>query len=292
MTDRKILAAIGQLPQDVAVLQRAIEVAKTSAAELHIVHVLDLPGNVADLDDSSTMLGQAAIAARDRIKAALNEMGEDPATAKIHIEMGAHALVLIDACKTLSPDLIVMRAHQKKKISERLLGSTTDRVIAAGQIPVLVVKRAVKNPYDRVVLGTNGADDVLQASAFVSGLLPAAKFHLVQVVQIPRQFKEEMLRIGTSAAHLAAHRKKLIDIARDHLRELETAIDRSVTSQVMKGDPAKSLAKLCRKADVDLIVLGQGRTSLISRAFIGSVSRRLLREAVCDVLIWCPRADA
>lgn len=291
MTQKIILAAIGQLPQDLAVLERAAEIAKASRADLHIVHVLDLPGNEAELDDNSSFIGQAAIAARDRIKVALDELGEDPAQVIMQIEFGTHALTLLNVSKTLSPELIVMRAHQKKKIAQRLLGSTTDRVIAAGQTPVLVVKHAVKKPYSRVVLGTDGADAVLETSSFVSGLLPDAHLRLVQVVQIPPQFKEEMLRIGTRAEDLATHRKTLLKAAKDNLRDLASKIEQPVKTQVMKGDPAKSLMSLCHKRNIDLIAVGQGRASLVRRAFIGSVSRRLLRDASCDVLIWCPDRD-
>ncbi|WP_442885676.1 universal stress protein [Amaricoccus sp.] len=39
---------------------------------------------------------------------------------------------------------------------------------------------------------------------------------------------------------------------------------------------------------MNLIALGPGRASLIRRAFIGSVTRRVLRDAACDVLICHP----
>jgi nucleotide-binding universal stress UspA family protein len=291
MTQKIILAAIGQLPQDIAVLKRAIEVAAATGAKLHIVHVLDLPKGAGELDDMTTFLGQSAIAARDRIASALTELGEDTSKVEIQIELGSHAIVLIDFCTALSPDLIVMRAHQKKKLKDKILGSTTERVIAAGRNPVLVVKRAVSKPYSRVALGTDGTDAVLETSSLISGLLPDAQLRLVQVVQIPPQLKEEMLRVGTRAEDLAAYRKKLFKAAKNNLRDLAAQIERPVKIQLMKGDPAKSLMILCRKRNIDLIALGQGRANLVRRAFIGSVSRRLLRDASCDLLIWSHDRD-
>ncbi|TDT77978.1 nucleotide-binding universal stress UspA family protein [Litoreibacter halocynthiae] len=290
MTQTTILAAIGELPQDVAVLDRALEVSTASRADLHVVHVLDLPGSSAQLDDLTTLPGQAAFAARDKIQAALTELGADLSSTKLHIVLGSHALALLDLCHDLSPDLIVMRAHQKVKISEKLLGSTTDRVIAAGHTPVLVVKRPVKHRYGRAVLATNGTDNALDRSAFVSNLLPEVKLHVVQAVQIPPQLKEAMLRFGSRTKDLTKHRRKLIEEAEDHLRDVKAqSHGRGMTSRVLKGDPLSVLTRMCRDQDFDLIALGQGRSSLVSRAFIGSVSRRLLRDAVCDVLIWCPK---
>lgn len=292
MTTKLILTAIGQLPQDTAVLERALEVAHRSDAELRVVHVLDLPGNGADLADVTTFLGQAVLAARDRIELALTELDADSSNIAIQIELGPHALTLIDICQNLKPDLIVMRAHQNTKIKERLLGSTTDRVIAAAETPVLVVKRAVKESYDCVVVATNGADNALEASEFVIDLLPEVRLNLVQAVQIPPQLKEAMLRVGSRKSELESHRTKLLNDAKNHLRNLAEKVGRRVKSQVLKGDPANALTRLCRKRDVGLIVLGQGRSSLVRRAFIGSVSRRLLRDAPCDVLIWCPKGNA
>ncbi len=290
MSRNIILTAVGQLPQDIAVLERAIEVAQATRADLHVVHVLDLPGVLADLKDITTFLGQAALAARDRFVNALGDMDHEVAPDRIHIELGSHALALIDLCNKLSPDLIVMRAHQKAKISEKLLGSTTDRVIAAAQTPVLVVKHPVKRPYRRIVLATNGTDNALTTLEFISRLLPQTDLQLVQSVQIPPQLKEAMLRVGSRKADLKAYRHKLVKEAKDHLKNLAVTSGQHVTSKVLKGHPAKALTRLCRDDSVDLIALGQGRNSLISRAFIGSVSRRLLRDARCDVLIWCPKA--
>jgi nucleotide-binding universal stress UspA family protein len=54
---------------------------------------------------------------------------------------------------------------------------------------------------------------------------------------------------------------------------------------VLVGDPAKSLIRMTRSPKVDLIVLGPGNTGRMRRALLGSVSRRLLRNAACDVLI-------
>jgi len=115
------------------VMKRAIEVIAASGAKLHIVHVLDLPKDAGELDDVTSFLGQAAFATRDRIEIALAELGADPAGVNIQILSGSHAIALIDFCRQLSPDLIVMRAHQKLKLKEKILRSTTDRVIAAAK---------------------------------------------------------------------------------------------------------------------------------------------------------------
>ncbi len=78
--------------------------------------------------------------------------------------------------------------------------------------------------------------------------------------------------------------------AEDHLRDLTAKIGPRATSQVLHGNPLTVLTRLGRSPTVDLIALGPSRATLIQRAFIGSVSRRVLRDATCDVLICGPDA--
>ena len=281
-----ILAGVGRLPQDLAVLKRAVEVATAAGADLRVVHVLDLPGDAGQLADTTTFLGQVALAARDRIDRALTKLGADPEQIDVQVAFGSPATALINLCNAVSPELIVMRAHQKKKLKDRILGSTTDRVIAAAATPVLVVKRAAKTPYDDLILATNGTDAVLETARFVAALLPAAKVALVRCVQIPPQLKQAMLRVGSRKHELKALRETLVNDAADQLRTITAKT--GLRSRVLKGDPARVLVQISAGKKVDLMVLGQGRASLVRRAFIGSVSRRLLRDASCDVLIWCP----
>lgn len=288
MTVRQIIASVGQFPQDNAVLARALEIATIHRAALTIVHVIDLPGCDTTPIDRDTLAEQAALAVRDGIKAMLTDAGVDESRIDIRIETGSPALRLIELCQDLSPDLIVMRAHERASIAEKLLGSTTDRVIAAGGVPVLVVKRPVARPYSRVVFATNGVDDAFGALSFVTALLPAADLHLVQAVQIAPQLKEAMLRAGSGQAALTAYRHGLTRIYREHLRELAAKATGRVTTRVLQGDPVVVLVRATRRPNVDLIAVGPGRTSLIRRAFIGSVTRRLLREAACDVLVCRP----
>jgi nucleotide-binding universal stress UspA family protein len=288
MTPTRILAAVDQFPQDDAVLARALEIAALQGARLDVVHIVDLPGCGPDPARADALAGQAADAARARIGAALERLGAGGSDVEVRIETGSPALRLIAICDEVKPGLVVMRAHERARISERILGSTTERLVAAGQVPVLVVKREVDRPYGRVLIATDGKDDAAGAVALVAALLPGAALGLVRAVHIAPQLKEAMLRVGSDQAALTAHRDALAASARADLRALAASLTPRPTTRVLRGDPATALIRATRNPKVDLIVLGPGPTSLIRRAFIGSVTRRLLREGACDVLISCP----
>ncbi|TDL81487.1 universal stress protein [Palleronia sediminis] len=290
MTRKLILAAIGKLPQDDAVMGRASRIAQDADAVLGVIHALDLPGDRGEACDPTSFLGQAVSAARERIELALSDLRIAPERVDLRIEIGPHARTLIDACAALGPDLMVMRAHQNSDIRERFLGSTVERVISTATVPVLVVKRADGGPYARIAVATDGRDDALAAARFASGICPRAKLALVQSVEIPPQLEEAMLRVGSRREELAAMRARLRNDATRQLGGLAGELGGDTSFEVLKGDAARSLTRFCRRGGADLLVMGQGRGSLIRRAFIGSVSRKLLRDAACDVLIW-PAGD-
>lgn len=285
MTTRCILAAVGQFPRDEAVLTRAHAIAAIHQATLVVAHMVDLPGADAELDRYDSLAGQAAFAMRDRIKAALAGLGASADQVDIRIKPGSPALGLIGICQDLRPDLVVMRAHQKARISEKLLGSTTERMIAAHLASVLVLKRPSGRPYQRALVATNGEDDALEAVRFTAALLPEVRLQLVQAVEIAPQLKQAMLRTGTSQEALKTHRTGLRRQAGEHLEGLVARAPRRVSRRILTGDAATALSRASRSPRVDLIALGPGRSSLIRRAFIGSVTRRLLRDADCDILI-------
>jgi nucleotide-binding universal stress UspA family protein len=129
--------------------------------------------------------------------------------------------------------------------------------------------------------------------AFVAALLPATALHLVNVVQVPPQLEEAMLRVEAGEATLTAHRDALVRTAKVHLRDASARLagrPMRTTTRVIVGDPAASLLRATRSPKVDLIALGPGSPNLIRRALIGSVARRVLRDAACDVLT-CPTQE-
>lgn len=99
-----------------------------------------------------------------------------------------------------------------------------------------------------------------------------------------------MLRIGSRKGEVKALPKRLVNDAKDHIRTLTAQAGLNLSLKVLKGDPAKVPTQMSGDKNVDLVVLGQSRANLVQRAFIGSVSRRLLWDASCDVLIWCTAA--
>lgn len=288
--EKNIVAAVDQFPQDDPVLARAAEIARAHRARLTIVHVTDgfngFDPVPADLD-LALIRRQAQLIGRESVEDAVARQSVDVDAIDTRIETGSPSLRLIELIDEIAADLVVMRAHQSNSILEKIIGSTTDRVIRAGRVPVLVVKRPVTQAYQRIVASIDTADDSAAVVPFVAALFPLASLSLIHFVQIPHQFEVAMLRAG-SGQSVAIHREALICKAKASLRAMSKKLEHrpiSGATRVVAGDPATSLVQATWSPKVDLIVLGPGSTGMIRRTLLGSVTRRVLRSAACDVLI-------
>lgn len=292
---RNILAAVSQFPQDGPVLARAAEIAHAHRARLTIVHVVDSFSRFSLASADLTLIQhQVQLVARESVEAAVARQEVGVPEMDIRIEIGSPSLRLIEVANELSADLIVMRAHQGDSILEKIIGSTTDRVIRASRAPVLVVKRPVTQAYQGVVVATDASGESAAAVAFVAALFPLTGLNLLHVVHIPPQFEAVMWRAGYGQASVTGHRDAMIRNAKADMREMsEKLANRPVQSKtrVVVGDPATSLVQATRSPKVDLIVLDPGSTGMIRRALFGSVTRRVLQSAACDVLICRPASQ-
>jgi nucleotide-binding universal stress UspA family protein len=280
-----IIAALGRLPDDDGVLGRALALASTHRAALIVVHVVDISEPCAGPASVDALREQAALAMRDRIEEALLRLGADPSAIEIVVEPGAPALRLREICVERQPGLIVMRAHERRRIVERFVGSTAERVVAASVAPALILRRPADRPYRHVLVATDGRDAASEALSFAAKLLPDAALHLVRAVNVAPQLEEAMLRIGTEQAVLTSHREALIREARDQLGALAESVAPRATTRVLDGEPGEALVRATRVPKADLVVVGPGRAGPVRRFFVGSVTRRLLHEAACDVLV-------
>ncbi|HSH29432.1 MAG TPA: universal stress protein [Thiohalobacter sp.] len=285
---RHIIAAVGQFPQDDPVLTRAVEIARAHRARLTVAHVID---SLTGFDSASTELmriqQQMRIEAYGRVEAAVAEQAAGVDTIDIRIETGSPFLRLIDLIDEGNADLVVMRAHQRDSVADKIIGSTTDRVIRASNSPVLVVKRPATRAYQRVVVATATADDSDALVPFAAALFPQTGLYLIHVVQIPPQLEAAMLHAGVGQS-VAAHRQALVRKAKAELNAVSKRLDpRPIRgmARVLAGDPATSLVRATWSPKVGLIVLGPGGAGRIRRALLGSVTQRVLNNAACDVLI-------
>ncbi len=140
---RILLATDGSEGADLAA-SRAVELARRTGSELHVVHVGFAPafliGDLGTHDHDRMLLQEIEDEARDllrklawRVKVAGGEV------AGTHLGMGEADLEIVACAKKLGADLIVMGSRGRGGIRRAIGGSVSDAVIRRAPCPVLVV---------------------------------------------------------------------------------------------------------------------------------------------------------
>lgn len=285
-----IVAAVDRFPEDDAVLARAVELATTTCSKLIVAHFVgQISGWNLATSELNNIEQQALSVANERLKAALAKYADIGLEIHIRTDSGSPAMRLIELSEEIDVDLFVMGANQSGSIMDKVLGSTTDRVIRGTGTPVLVIKKPVQGVYEHVLIAVDTSDEPGAVATVAPVWFPQADFELLHIVQVPVQFEEAMLRAGISQAKIIAYRDALEHKAHALLRSISEQLKNRAarfTTRVLTGDPITALVRVSCNSNTELIVLEPGSSSRVRQALLGSVTRRVLRASMCDVLIY------
>lgn len=179
-------------------------------------------------------------------------------------------------------ELVVLGRRGTPVLRNLLLGSVAQRVARHARVPVLVVAKAARVPYQQVVLGFDFSPDAELAAALMGRMvLPEAQ---VAAVHAYREVLGGPLGPSSTrrvaAAELAATRQRI----QEALPDLPGRANGWVVA-TERGDPRQVLLDAATARKADLIAVGSmGRTGL-RRELIGSVAEGVLQLAATDVLV-------
>lgn len=264
-------------------LARAVELAKSHAARLIVLHVLDedLPASV--------QAGVSA-AAQEEIEGCLGQTGDlTGLDIQINVVPGMGYHDILEHAYAGNADLIVMGVHRNESGKKSISGTTMERVIRKGKLPVLVVPDRVKGPYRKVLIGVDFSVFSRVALRNAVSVAPSAAFYAVHAFQVPFEGFQpgETMRQTIRNEH-----------ERDLAAMIEEELDALIGSTVNGRQNDVSLQKIVQHGEVpavlraeverlqpDLMVLGtHGRVGL-AHAFLGSVADDFLNLPPCDVLV-------
>lgn len=147
---KKILVPVDFSEKSEEALKVAAKIATKIDAELHVLHLLDIPnGEVDVLEGNQVPKGPMAMmlfeAVHHRFDEFLNKDYLD--------EIPVHEKVLTDApfqgisdfAKQNNIDLIVMGSQGTSGVEEFFVGSNTEKVVRSSRIPVLVIKQSAED---------------------------------------------------------------------------------------------------------------------------------------------------
>lgn len=289
MSIKTILVALALEDGCKRVADRAVQLASEHGARLVGLHVMeaeaparaDLPAAV-DADALARVLEQQAAAHLQAL------LGHAATPDQLHIKAGRAHDVIREQAQAYAADLVVIGPGAARNLREKVFGSTADRVVRCVECPVLVVRSAPAEPYRRVVVGVDFSGHAEAAVAWAGRVAPSAVRELFHSMEIPLQFEQAMLLAGTSQSEIERYRMARIEAAREKMVVAygeNGRLPKRTTARVVHGDPASTLCKASRRRAVGLVAVGTQGLNVVASHLLGSVARKVLSGAACDVLV-------
>lgn len=257
---------------------RAVKLAQAHKAELHVVHVVDeaLPARIAEAQKE---------AAAENIREHLGSLSKDiAATIRADVRTGKGSASIVRYAKEVGAELIVLGLHDASHESI-FRGTTSEKIIRKGELPVLVVSERARKNYRRILAAIDFSIHSRHALKCALDLVPNAELHLVHAYEVP--FSGFMFGADTSARVKKEMEKRVKDMVRDEMKTSLTALDLDASKlkpTLRRGNVTQVLRKEVASVKPDLLVLGtHGRTG-IAHAFLGSVAENMLENPPCDIL--------
>jgi nucleotide-binding universal stress UspA family protein len=269
-----------------AALPAAAFLARRLGARVTLFHVVER-------NAPSEVHGQPHLGNAEDAAAYLERLSRQAFSPDIAVDRHVHAAEadnvagsIVAHADELKHDLVIMCSHGRGQALHLFLGSIAQKVIALGSRPVLITRPDEQGgapPFlcNNILVPLDGDPDHAQALPVSKEIARAcgAALHLVMVV--PR-FASLSGAAKVSSRLLPATASRILEMASQDAREtfrkqLESLRGEgfAASAHVLRGDPAKTIAKAAGHAGIDLIVLAtHGKTGM--KAFwAGSVTHRI-----------------
>ncbi|MCW5806799.1 MAG: universal stress protein [Deltaproteobacteria bacterium] len=244
---------------------------------------------------------RAARDARDALEAEAEQFARTlPAHVALHcaVETGAASVEIARCAASVGADMLVIGRGGGRALRDLFLGSTAERVLRRGRLPVLVVRLPARTPYRYPMLALDFDQAAHHALDLVLRVVPPPRppVEVIHAYEVPY--------MGLRYASLADDdTREDREVSRRHEREELHAFLAAALVQagiapadapawrvhVLQGAPRTVIERAVEKARPDLLVLGTRGHGGVANAFLGTVAGDVLREVTCDVLVVPPR---
>lgn len=284
---RTIVAGVSRASEDDATLVAAAELARWTGAKLHLVHTYDLPPVFSPMEPGYAVGDWASYFAEDPrpiLEAAARRLA--PAVeSSCSVVPGPTAGAIIEAARDARADLVVVGAARAGRLAGAFLGTTAQRVLRGSAAPVLVVRRPVLHPLERVLVGTDlsqfgHAVHVRGMETVAAAFGEPAAVRVLHVLPFPH--------VGSPVLREAVETRTR-EALQQYLGRLPPAPYR-IEPVVRLGEAADRIVAEVKAWNADLLVVGTHARGWAARLMLGSVAEAAVRDAPCNVLAVPPES--
>jgi len=276
----RMLAGIDLTERSRNAVARATNLAQAPGASLTVLHVTSdaLPNKLAAAHESYAKDVLDDLAAKMR--------SDGVANVETMLVRGRDFETIINEARKAHSDLIVIGTHRRSSLMQDMLGTTAERVLRSGGLPLLLVKQKPEGPYRSILVAVDFSPAARRALELVMRWFPDARIGAVTAYGSTRR---SLLGDDAEARAAAAETRRLAlkgfleEIHLDMGPAFEAAIGR-IVPVVERGWAEDVILHYAEETKPDLIVVGTHARGGLQHAVLGSVAEWVLTEAPCDVL--------
>ena len=293
MQIKRILCPTDLSEASTAAIEQSAAIAAYFDAEVIGLHALSPLGlAVSDVGFSNA---QTAEITRSQDEAARRFSTAGRAAAKVLIDVGNPASVILERAGSLPADLIVIGTHGASGFQHLVLGSVAEKVLRQAACPVLVVPPHARThsriPFTRLLCAVDFSEASLRAVRTSLSLVlePGVCLTLLHALEWPWEEPPPpaFLQLPPDQAYALAEFRRYSEAAA--LTRLESLVPDSfpgcqVKTRVENGRACTGILAVAKEERSDLLVIGVRGRNPLDLALFGSTVNQVVRCAPCPVL--------
>ncbi len=268
---------------------RAMQLASRRSCPVTALHVIQeeplwwvVKSRDLDPDDlRAELLREAQAELTSQLQEAEQRLGIESLETDVRARLGKPAAVTSETALSIEACLVVVGAHGRHAVRDWFVGTTTEKMVRAGNAPVLVSRIEPTHSYQKVVVAVDFTASSHAALREALVWAPGAQFTLVHAYET---WFESYIDAATYERLREEQEETLHDRLRDFAHEAGVTSDHEPDFRIIAGHPGTAVVEAATRVRADLTVCGtQGETGL-RHLLLGSVAQHILRESRSDVL--------
>lgn len=271
---KKIVVPCDFSEQAINALRFAIDIARQSNGEVHLVHVIELPilhdtVLMPVLSFEEALFEELREKAEKQFKKVETKYNDDSIKIKSKVVFGATSRMVLDYIGENKIDLVVMGTHGASGVREFVIGSNAEKIVRRSPVPVLAVKKYVKGTSIKDIVFPNTLDTEMQEDLImkVKDLqnLFRANIHIVWI-NTPNNFTRD----SVTTARLKAFAKRFMF--------------KDFTIHVYNDPYEESgVINFAQELKADMIAMGTHGRKGLAHLLSGSVAEDLVNHVDCPI---------
>lgn len=274
-------------------LRTVKRVAQEHNAEIHLLHAvspvvyLSYPEafgvSVIDVEILQEIEKEKKKEAEEKLKGLIDFLS--PLEAKVYIEIGEAASLILEYEDKINPDIVFLGSHKKGLIEKILVGSTTEKVVKHGKRSDFVIKGSEVSFSKSVVIAYDFSETAQKAVEFALEFLKPFSVK-VKLLHVNEPLELPLVKRLNEEIYEKIKKEKMIILEEIAQRFRDLGKDAEVMFKEGES-PVEEIVKLVNNSeDVELLVVGSRGLSGLKRIVLGSTASKLLSKINKPILIY------